>query len=70
MYYVSEDYVKAIETYQEVITLEPAVHVAWTTLSTCHAELGNEEKALQCEMMAAHLRPSNEVWKDLGSKSR
>ncbi|KAL7416696.1 hypothetical protein BDY24DRAFT_377956 [Mrakia frigida] len=70
MYYVQEDYVKAIETYQEVITQEPAVHVAWTTLSTCHSELGNVEKALQCEMMAAHLRPSNEVWKELGAKSR
>lgn len=70
MSYVMQDYAQAIETYQKVIMQEPAVHVAWTTLATCHQELGNDEKALQCEMMAAHLRPTNDVWKDLGAKSR
>ena len=70
MFYVMQDYAQAIETYQSVIMQEPAVHVAWTTLATCHQELGNDEKALQCEMMAAHLRPTNDVWKDLGAKSR
>lgn len=49
---------------------EPAVAIAWTSLATCHRELKNDEKALQCEMMAAHLRPNAELWRDLGSQSR
>lgn len=70
MLYVNQNYVEAIKIFQNIITLEPNVHVAWTTLATCYEELNYEEKALQCEMVAAHLRPSAETWKELGARSR
>lgn len=70
MLYVNQNYVDAIKVFQNIITLEPNVHVAWTTLATCYEELKYEEKALQCEMVAAYLRPSAETWKELGARSR
>jgi general transcription factor 3C polypeptide 3 (transcription factor C subunit 4) len=70
MLYVNQNYVEAIKVFQNIITLEPNVHVAWTTLATCYEELNYEDKAIQCEMVAAHLRPSAETWKELGARSR
>lgn len=68
--YIGAEYVEAIATCQAIITLEPALHDAWRILASCHHERRDEEKALQCETIMAHLRPDVETWKELGKKSR
>lgn len=70
MHYVSSEYIPAIQVYQDIIHQEPATYAAWASLALCHQELGNEEKSLQCEVVAAHLRPAAETWNELGKKSR
>lgn len=70
MAYVQHDWMSAINAFQKVIHEEPSVPAAWIGLGMCHRELGNPEKALQCEVVGAHLISSGETWKELGKKSR
>ena len=66
-----QEYKEAIQVLQEIIRIEPAARQAYQTLVAIHTELGNVEKALQLDILAAHLPPkSPEVWKDLGARSR
>lgn len=68
---MARNYEEAIELYQEVIKIEPASPGVWGTLALCHLELGNQKKALQLEIIDAHLRdPDIDIWRDLGRRSK
>jgi hypothetical protein len=43
---------------------------AWNALATCYEQLGDHEKALQVEVMGAHLKSDADQWFQLGQKSR
>lgn len=43
---------------------------AWNALATCYEQLGDHEKALQVEVMGAHLQSDADQWFQLGQKSR
>ncbi|KAG2220363.1 hypothetical protein INT45_010749 [Circinella minor] len=68
--YISQDYGKAIDFLQNLITKYPNVHQAWNTLGLVHEEMGHQDKALQLRMVAAHMNQSDSLlWKELGVKS-
>ncbi|ORY02982.1 hypothetical protein K493DRAFT_297630 [Basidiobolus meristosporus CBS 931.73] len=69
--YVEKKYTEAISTLQEIIRLSPNVHKAWFTLGMIQEELGNEDKALQLYLVAAHLTlKDGALWKRLGLMSK
>ncbi|KAK9768701.1 transcription factor TFIIIC subunit tfc4, variant 4 [Basidiobolus ranarum] len=69
--YVEQKYTEAIGTLQEIIRLSPNVHKAWFTLGMIQEELGNEDKALQLYLVAAHLTlKDGALWKRLGLMSK
>jgi general transcription factor 3C polypeptide 3 (transcription factor C subunit 4) len=68
--YASGDRAEAIKIFQDVIAIEPGVASAWSTLALCHEEVGEEGRALQLRIMAAHLAGEVDTWVELGLKSR
>ncbi|CAG8451389.1 3084_t:CDS:10 [Diversispora eburnea] len=71
LHYVNKDYPKAIEVLQEVVKIDPNIHIAWFTLGTIQDEMGCPEKALQLYLVAAHLTPNDgSLWKRLGLLSK
>jgi general transcription factor 3C polypeptide 3 (transcription factor C subunit 4) len=76
----------ALQYFQEVIRMEPKhipvrgltlqanfcshYFQAWNALATCYEQLGDHEKALQVEVMGAHLKSDADQWFQLGQKSR
>ncbi|ORX58729.1 TPR-like protein [Hesseltinella vesiculosa] len=70
MHYIAQDYGKAIDVLQGIITEERSCHQAWNTLGIIHEEMGNLSKALEVRMVAAHMVGSDaDLWKELGLKS-
>jgi general transcription factor 3C polypeptide 3 (transcription factor C subunit 4) len=70
-HFVQQDYNAAIAVLQEIIRIEPNTKSAYHTLSAIHTELGSHEKALQLDIVAAHIVPrEGGVWRDLGARSR
>ncbi|KAI9254630.1 hypothetical protein BDA99DRAFT_162343 [Phascolomyces articulosus] len=68
--YISQDYGKAIDFLQNLITKYPNVYQAWNTLGLVHEEMGHRDKALQLRMVAAHMNQNDaNLWKELGVKS-
>ncbi|KAI8143750.1 hypothetical protein BJV82DRAFT_83730 [Fennellomyces sp. T-0311] len=68
--YITQDYGKAVDFLQNLITKYPNVHQAWNTLGLVHEEMGNNEKSLQLRMVAAHMNQNDaNLWKELGVKS-
>ncbi|QRV85565.1 TPR-2 domain protein [Ceratobasidium sp. AG-Ba] len=68
--YAAGDRAKAIQIFQDVITIEPGIASAWSTLALCHEEAGDTGRALQLRIMAAHLASEAETWVELGLSSR
>ena len=69
--YIANDFSSAIDTLQEIIRIEPTHLSSWRTLSTIHQELGDPGKALQLDIVAAHLTPrSGSNWRSLGATSK
>lgn len=69
--YMTREYDSAVELLQEIIRIEPAARPAYHTLSAIHTELGNHDKSLQLDILAAHLAgKAPDLWKDLGARSR
>lgn len=68
--YAEGDRDTAIELLQNVIQIEPNVPNAWSTLALCHEEAGDSRRALQLQIMAAHLTGDADSWAELGLKSR
>jgi len=68
--YVDGDVPKAIDDMQEVLRIEPRASQAWIVLARCYEDTGQNEKALQLWIMAAHLRHDAEEWERLARQSR
>ncbi|KAG8773624.1 transcription factor TFIIIC subunit tfc4 [Ceratobasidium sp. 428] len=68
--YASGDRATAIKIFQDVIAIEPGIPSAWSTLALCHEEAGDEARALQLRIMAAHLASEADTWVELGLSSR
>lgn len=68
--YAAGDRTTAIKTFQDIITIEPGIASAWTTLAMCHEEEDDEVRGLQLRIMAAHLEGDVETWIELGLRSR
>lgn len=69
--YMTREYDAAVSLLQEIIRIEPAARPAYHTLSAIHTELGNHDKSLQLDILAAHLSgKSPDLWKDLGTRSK
>lgn len=63
-HYVRQETDEAIRCLQQVIQIDANVHKAWNTLGLIYTELGDDAKALQAYLVAAHLQPKNaELWK-------
>ncbi|KAB5589355.1 TPR-2 domain containing protein [Ceratobasidium theobromae] len=60
----------AIKHLENVITIEPSVASAWTTLAFCYEDDGDTRRALQLRIMAAHLTGDVDAWVELGLQSR
>lgn len=60
----------AIAQYQEIIRIDPRQYQPWSVVAQCHQELGEPDKALQLEIVGAHLRHDSDIWKELGQRSR
>ncbi|KAI9496809.1 hypothetical protein BDB00DRAFT_807244 [Zychaea mexicana] len=68
--YISQDFGKAIDFLQNLITKHPNVYQAWNTLGLVHEEMGHRDKSLQLRMVAAHMNQNDAIlWKELGVKS-
>ncbi|GJN87835.1 hypothetical protein Rhopal_000790-T1 [Rhodotorula paludigena] len=63
---------EAIELLSEVVRIDPIIRVSWYTLATIYEELGEQEKAVQCKIVAAHLsgKDGASEWGDLGRECR
>ncbi|CAG8801172.1 19668_t:CDS:2, partial [Gigaspora rosea] len=71
LHYVNKEYPAAIATLQEVVKIDPNIHIAWFTLGTIQDERGCSDKALQLYLVAAHLTPKDgALWKRLGLLSK
>ncbi|KIM34146.1 hypothetical protein M408DRAFT_91230 [Serendipita vermifera MAFF 305830] len=68
--FVSGQPLEALTMFQEVIRVEPKHHASWSALATCYEDLGEPDKALQVEIMGAHLKTDANHWMQLGAKSR
>lgn len=68
--YVDDDVLKAIETMQEVLRIEPRATQAWVVLAKCYEDLKQPEKSLQLSVMAAHLQHDADEWERLARQSR
>ncbi|CAG8470622.1 4335_t:CDS:10, partial [Cetraspora pellucida] len=70
LHYVNKEYPEAIAILQEVVKMDPNIHIAWFTLGTIQDEMGCPDKALQLYLVAAHLTPKDaSLWKRLGLSS-
>ncbi|CDR99742.1 related to transcription factor TFIIIC subunit [Sporisorium scitamineum] len=68
--YVENRLYDAISKLEEVIRIEPNVMAAWNTLGLIYAEVGEEEKSIQCRIIGAHLQSgASEEWKSLAYRS-
>lgn len=68
--YVDNDVPEAIRVMQEVIRIEPRASSAWSVLAQCYSDMGDQRKALQSRIMAAHLNHDAEEWDELARQSR
>ncbi|SJX60370.1 related to transcription factor TFIIIC subunit [Sporisorium reilianum f. sp. reilianum] len=68
--YVENRLYDAIPKLEEVIRIEPNVMAAWNTLGLIYAEVGEEEKSIQCRIIGAHLQSgASGEWKSLAYRS-
>jgi tetratricopeptide (TPR) repeat protein len=64
----SRDYVKALECFDQVISLHDRYDVAWRVKASVLDEMGYHEQALECFRKAVDLNPaSDETWFALGN---
>ncbi|CAG8843432.1 35603_t:CDS:2, partial [Racocetra persica] len=71
LHYVNKEYPEAIAILQEIVKIDPNIHIAWFTLGTIQDEVGCPDKALQLYLVAAHLTPKDaSLWKRLGLSSK
>jgi general transcription factor 3C polypeptide 3 (transcription factor C subunit 4) len=68
--FVDNNIEEAMRVMQEVIRIEPRATSAWNVLARCHADLGDQTKALQFHIMAAHLKHDADEWDELARRSR
>ncbi|CCA68156.1 hypothetical protein PIIN_02022 [Serendipita indica DSM 11827] len=68
--FVSGQTQEAVQLFQEVIRMEPRHRPSWSALASCYEQLGEPNKALQVDIMGAHLKADAEHWFQLGQKSR
>ncbi len=71
MLYASKDFAQAVPLLMEVVRQAPNVVDPYYTLGLIHEELGDQQKALEFFMIAAHLTPrDSSLWKRLALLSR
>ncbi|CAG8660417.1 195_t:CDS:2, partial [Scutellospora calospora] len=71
LHYVNKEYPEATAILQEIVKIDPNIHIAWFTLGTIQDEMGCPDKALQLYLVAAHLTPKDgSLWKRLGLSSK
>lgn len=71
MHFVEHEYELAIALFRSIIKIEPATEEAWRTLAQCHKEMGDENSALQLDIMGSLLgSPDVDIWRDLGQRSK
>ncbi|KAG8828672.1 transcription factor TFIIIC subunit tfc4 [Serendipita sp. 401] len=68
--FVSGQTQDALQLFQEVIRMEPRHKASWSAIASCFESMGQSDKALQIEVMGAHLQPTSENWYVLGAKSK
>ena len=68
--YVDNNIPETVRIMQEVIRIEPRAGSAWSVLAQCHDDMGEQLKALQLRIMAAHLNQDPEEWYRLADQSR
>lgn len=68
--YASGDNKGALTIMHEIIRIDATVYEAWVTLAQIHDEIGNTERALGLEIVAAQLKGDAATWKQLAFKSR
>lgn len=54
----------------EVIRIEPRIHAAYSVLTMCYRDLGEQKKALTFAIFGAHLRHDAEEWHALAKESK
>ncbi|POY73527.1 hypothetical protein BMF94_3464 [Rhodotorula taiwanensis] len=63
----------AVELLTEVVRIDPIIKVSWYTLATIYEEKGDQEKAVQCKIVATHLLGKDQAateWASLGRECR
>ncbi|GAA5873300.1 hypothetical protein JCM3774_005935 [Rhodotorula dairenensis] len=63
----------AVELLTEVVRIDPIIRVSWYTLATIYEEKGDQEKAVQCKIVATHLLGKDQAaaeWASLGRECR
>ncbi|GAA5979094.1 hypothetical protein JCM10908_002802 [Rhodotorula pacifica] len=63
----------AVELLSEVVRIDPIIKVSWYTLATIYEEKGDQEKAVQCKIVATHLLGKEQAaaeWASLGRECR
>ncbi|KAG8836046.1 transcription factor TFIIIC subunit tfc4 [Serendipita sp. 399] len=68
--FVSGQTQEALQLFQEVIRMEPRHKASWSAIASCYESMGQPDKALQIEIMGAHLQATSENWYSLGAKSK
>ncbi|GAA5855355.1 hypothetical protein JCM9279_001694 [Rhodotorula babjevae] len=70
--YTQGSHLEAIELFSEVIRIDPVIESSWYTLATIYEELEDREKAVQCKIVATHLKGSEGAadWADNGRECR
>ena len=56
--------------YPARLTSSLTLPQSWSALATCYEDLREPDKALQVEVMGAHLKTDGDHWMQLGAKSR
>ncbi|EPQ28789.1 uncharacterized protein PFL1_03592 [Pseudozyma flocculosa PF-1] len=70
MLYVDHFLLEAMDKLEEIVRIDPTALQAWHMLGIIHAELGDEEKAIQARIVGAHLQPrAMAEWRDLAYRS-
>ncbi|KWU45778.1 TPR-like protein [Rhodotorula sp. JG-1b] len=63
----------AVELLSEVVRIDPIIRVSWYTLATIYEEKGDQERAVQCKIVATHLLGKDQAaaeWASLGRECR
>jgi general transcription factor 3C polypeptide 3 (transcription factor C subunit 4) len=67
MFYVRGENEKSVHLLHEIIQARPETVQAWSALAMMHEEQGDDTRAIECNMMAAHISKTDaELWSRLG----